>query len=496
MGWLKNERFYLSVLLLLILIMAVRTPLDSDMWWHLRAGEETQSSGNIYRVDTFSYTKEGGKWINHSWLAQVVMFGLFQMGNYQAIALWVGITAMISMLFVYQQMEGHAILRMGITLLASFVCSVVWTPRPQIFSLLLFGLTGLILYRFKWQGKRQLFLLIPIFIVWSNLHAGYVLGIILIGAYVVGEGINQIFGQNPNEQLGWNDIRNLGLWALAGFIVAAINPNGIDMWRIPFQTVGVESLQQLIQEWASPDFHQPLQQLMLLLLFGTFAAVGISKKRLDGSDLVNFAFFGFLALVARRNFGPFAMVAAPILSRHLSSMNEEFQTIMANWPPAKKVMAFQEKSNQSMRNSIQTGINLIVILLLIATSGYKVYSVTKKDFIEKMEYQLFPAGAVDWLNENQPEGRLFNTYNWGGYLIWKLRGYQVFIDGRTDLYGDEIIEEWESIVNAKNGWEDSIDYWNVKIILLDNELPLGKILSEKGWKVEYRDNLAVIFTSQ
>ena len=156
MRWIKDEPFYVLVLLLLILIIALRTPLDSDMWWHLRAGEETLTSGIVYKVDSLSYTRAGQSWVNHSWLSQIVMIGLFNLGGYKALSLWVGIAALGSMYFVYLQMEGHALLRAGITLFAAFVCSVVWSPRPQIFSLLLFALSGLILFRYKWQGKNQL----------------------------------------------------------------------------------------------------------------------------------------------------------------------------------------------------------------------------------------------------------------------------------------------------------------------------------------------------
>ena len=103
MPWIKEENFYLTVLLLLILIMAVRTPLDTDMWWHLRAGEETWDSQAVYLVDTISYTRAGESWTSHSWLTQVIMIGLYKLGEYKALSLWVGVTAAISMLFVYLQ---------------------------------------------------------------------------------------------------------------------------------------------------------------------------------------------------------------------------------------------------------------------------------------------------------------------------------------------------------------------------------------------------------
>ena len=81
MTWIKEEKLYLALVLLLIFIMAVRMPIDSDMWWHLRAGEETLNAGKAYRVDTFSSSRYGENWINHSWLSQVFMALLLRIGD-------------------------------------------------------------------------------------------------------------------------------------------------------------------------------------------------------------------------------------------------------------------------------------------------------------------------------------------------------------------------------------------------------------------------------
>ncbi len=494
MRWLKDEPFYITVLLLLILIMAIRTPLDSDMWWHLRAGEETWQSGNVYRVDTLSYTREGETWINHSWLAQVIMIGLYRIGGYKALSLWVGLSAVISMYFVYFQMKELPILRMGVVLLAAFVSSVVWSPRPQIFSLVFFGLVGLILYRHKWLGKDQLIWLLPIFIVWSNLHGGYILGVILIGAFVLGELINKLIGIESESALSMSKIGKLTMIGIAGFALSAVNPNGIDMWKIPFQTVGVESLQNLIQEWASPDFHQPIQQIMLILMFGTFAAVGLSKKTLDGVDLAGFSIFGVLALTGRRNFGPFAMVAAPILSRHLEDIFESWKLYAEKkWSLFQKLNYFQKESEEKINRTLQLTINVMVLLAMVFLAGYKWISVNNREFIEGVEKQIFPVDAVEWLSEELPSGRLFSTYNWGGYLTWNLRDYQVFVDGRTDLFGDEIINEWEMVISTDEGWQEVLDKWQVKIILINQDLALVSNLQTAHWSEVFRDETSVVF---
>ncbi len=495
MLWIKEEKFYLIVLLLLILIMAVRPPLDTDMWWHLRAGEETLNSRVVYLVDTLSYTRAGEAWINHSWLAQVLMVGLYKMGENKALSLWVGLTAVVSMFFIYLQMEGHALLRVGVVLLASFVSSVVWSPRPQIFSLLFFAITGFVIFRYKTTGKNQLYWLGPIFILWSNLHGGYILGTILILSVICGEIYDQILGEKSEYSLNWEEIGQLAIWGAAGFILAAVNPNGINMWIIPFQTVGVVSLQNLINEWASPDFHQPIQQLMLVLLFGTFAAVGLSKKRLAGSDLISIVIFGFLALTARRNFGPFALISAPVLSKHLADIFPTWKNkLTKRWSIFRKVTEFQNKSEKNINSKFQLFLNGGFVLFLIVMAFWKLIYVTNTDLIQKTEKQMFPLDAVIWLKEEKPSGRLFNSYNWGGYLAWNLREYPVFVDGRTDLFGDEILSNYVDLMAGREGWENVLNDYDIGILLLQTDSTLEKLAAESGWIINYKDPITAILT--
>jgi len=495
MSWLKDDSFYVAVLILLVLIIALRVPLDTDMWWHLRAGEETWNSQSVYLVDTLSYTRAGEPWINHSWLAQVIMIGLYKLGEYKALSLWVGVTAALSMFFLYLQMEGHALIKTFLVLFASFVSSVIWSPRPQIFSFLLFAITGFIIFRFKTAGKKQLYWLAPIFIVWSNLHGGYILGIILIFSVVLGEIFDQVMGEKSENSLNWDEISLLSIWGIAGFVLAAVNPNGIKMWIIPFQTVGVDSLQNLINEWASPDFHQPIQQLMLVLLFGTFAAVGLSKRRLSGSELLNVTIFGILALTARRNFAPFALVATPVLSKHLTSLLPEWKShLTERFKFISNLTQYQNKSRQEINKTIQLIVNTVVVFTLIFTAGYKWINVSNQEFVEKTEQNIYPIDAVNWIKKEMPEGNLLNEYNWGGYLAWYLRDYQLFVDGRTDLFGDEIIENWLDLFNAAGNWEKSIAEWEINTIFLKRDRPIVQALVQSGWVYGYQDETVVVLS--
>jgi hypothetical protein len=109
------------------------------------------------------------------------------------------------------------------------------------------------------------------------------------------------------------------------------------------------------------------------------------------------------------------------------------------------------------------------------------------------ERELYPKDAVAWLQENRPVGPMLNEYGWGGYLIWRLPEYPVFVDGRTDLYGDEILGQWTQVVNARPGWEDTLDRWGIRLVLLPPSWPVTSLLEERGWRLLYQDGQAVLF---
>jgi hypothetical protein len=294
--------------------------------------------------------------------------------------------------------------------------------------------------------------------------------------------------------LGWNSILALFAWGFAGYGLAAINPNGFGMWAIPFQTVGVESLQNLIQEWASPDFHQPVQQLMLVLLFLTVGAVGLSNRRIDGTDLSLFVVFGFLAFTARRNFGPFAMVTAPILARHWVDLNTALkEKLKQEGGIMHRIFNMKDASDKKISEPVQLSVNILLLVFLLFAAIYKGISVSDPEFIHEKEREYYPANAVNWILAYRPQPNLFSTYNWGGYLTWKAREYPVFVDGRTDLFGDEIIAEYIEVETAAEGWHEILDKYKINTIMIGTDTAISKILPENGWNISYKDDSVLIF---
>jgi len=493
---IQNRWFIPVVMLVLVFAMAARTPLDSDLWWHLRAGEATWQSGKPILVDSFSHTRAGMPWINHSWLSQVGMYLLFRAGGSLAIGAAVAALATLSMGLVYMQMGVSPILRAFLILLATPIAAPVWSPRPQLASLVLFGVLAYLFYLYKWQQRDYLWVCIPLFVLWSNLHGGYVLGFLLFVALIAGEMLNHFLGLEGREIVPWKGIARLGVWLGVAWLVVAINPNGTAMWAIPIRTVSIGALRDFISEWQSPDFHQLTQQPFLWLLLATLGTAGLSRRRLDGSDLLNVGGFAFLAMLARRNYGPFAMVAVPVLARHLSALGLEWRVrhrerLEHLIPPER-----WKRLNRPVarRPGWTLALNALFIALLAGAAICKLYWVTTPELVAKYSERFYPAKAVQWIEANQPTGRMFNNYNWGGYLAWELRAYPVFVDGRTDLYDDQFLREYQQAAAGEQGWEETLDYYAVNFVLSEAGSGLDRELGRSAeWAKAYDDEMAVVY---
>jgi hypothetical protein len=482
--WLDTRRLATAILFVAVFAMAVRAPADTDTWWHLQAGRVTLEQAHILQSDLFSHTRYGSPWVNHSWLSQVAMYWLFDRFAYAGLGLWMGAVVTAAFVLVYLQMEGDPFTRAFIVVLAAATSATIWSARPQLFSFLLTAAVAYVLYLFKWKQLNRLWLLPPLFVLWANLHAGYALGFMVFVAFVAGEVFNQLLqGFLPGDDplLGWRGIGVVIGVAVLSALLLAINPNGTRMWTYYLETVRIGVLQDFIQEWQSPDFHPLHTQPFIWLLLATMAAMGLSGRRVDGTDLALVSGFAYAGLLAGRNFGPFALVAAPVLSRHMTAI--ESNLWQARKGPRKRV------------TPTQAAINWSLLVLVVASAALKVQQPLRPAFNEALQRESLPTGAVEWIEANQPQGRMFNHYNWGGYLIWRLwPDYRVFVDGRTDLYGDVFLRKYLKVQATKPGFGETLEEHDVSWVLMptDDALPT-QLACEPGWEQVYRDDVAVIY---
>jgi hypothetical protein len=479
---------------LLVFLMAARTPIDSDLWWHLRAGEESWLTHSPVTIDRMSFTQAGDRWINHSWLAQIAFYLIYKNIGYFGLGGFVALIVAVSMTLLYFQMEGNPITKGFLIAFGCTVAAPVWSPRPQVISLLLFTLLMYLGYLYKWKKKDYFWLVIPLFVLWSNIHGGYVLGVIYLSLFVMGELIN--IGNTDEPKLSQSEIVRLFAFSIAALAVVIVNPNNFSMWSVPFKTIEIGVLSESIDEWLSPDFHEITQQPLIWLLIVVIGSIGFSRKKLDGSDFMLTAGFLYLALLARRNFAPFALITLPIIARHISVLGNELKYGRLKFLGAREKSSYIDRmTNSQFSPKVKIFLNSTLLILLFCACLLKLGMATSGQIIEKFKTQLYPVEAVRWIEENQPEGNIFNSYNWGGYLTWELRKYPVFVDGRTDLFGDEVLDIYSRVITGDEGWDKNLDDYSIDLILIEREAGLtDAIVGDPNWEMVYGDNIAVVYT--
>jgi hypothetical protein len=467
------QRFLGAIVFLLAFFAFTRTPVDADLWWHLRAGHDMWNEKSILLADQFSYTRAGIHWVNAFWLSEILLFLLYKIGGYFALAGFVALTGAVAFYLIYQRSRANHFITAFVVLLAVIAAAPIWGPRPQIISFLLIaGLDG-------WLSKNRLrpphaWVLVPLFIVWANLHGGWIWGFLLLAAHIAGMVLEFFSAASAEQKVEvWNNIKTLLGWSILGALAVGINPNGLAIWKLPFEQVNV-SMQ--IQEWLSPDFHRFDFHPMLWMIFLLLLSASHAPKSVNWSQLFKVIGFAYLTFVAQRNIAVFAIVTAPLLAEWLGNAaailwgtGRNFQISRLPRGPAGAINA-----------------SILILLTSLAVINLAVLSSPGK--VEKN----YPVAAIRWIRNTQPEGRLFNSYNWGGYITWTLPQYPVFIDGRADMYGTDIINQWQDVVRARSNAMQILQKWNIKVILLEPDWPIVRLLESEGWEIVFQDEGSMI----
>jgi hypothetical protein len=464
------QRLLTALTFLLTAFLLSRTPADADLWWHLRAGQVMLEQKSILLNDVFSYTRAGAPWVNAFWLSEILLYGLYSLGRYFALSAFVALLGALTFHIVSKSLRGQPFVDSFLLMLAVITAAPIWGPRPQILSFFLVAL----LDRWLMRSARRQWMLIPLFAVWANLHGGWIWGFLLLAAHIAGLFVQSLFQPEERISLRRQALRLLG-WTALSALAIGLNPNGLALWRLPFQQVNV-SLQ--IQEWLSPDFHRVDFHPLLWMLFLLILAAPFAKKPLNWPQIFKAVGFAYLTFVAQRSIALFAITAAPLLSEWIQAFIESL--------PSKETRPAPDL-NPRLVPILNTA--LIVVLSLAALGN--LFLVSQPERVDEQ----YPVGAVQWMREHHPAGRLFNSYNWGGYLLWNMPESPVFIDGRADLYGDDLLNQWHTVVNADQKALALLDQWNVKIVFLEPDWPIVQVLKAHGWVVKYADDQAVILVS-
>ena len=499
---LTLPRLVTAIIFLAIFAMAMRVSADTDTWWHLRTGEWIVEHGAVPTTDPFSHTRAGAAWLIPGWLVQVPMYALYARLGYAGLNLFTAFFITLAFVFIYIACEGHPLGRAFTLVLAAAASALYWSARPQIVSFALAAVFAYVLWLYRWRGINRLWVLAPLMALWANAHGGFAIGFILIAITLAGQALS-LAGRRlrqraaPDEtlqpapgDLGWRGLAWLAGIGLACALAVMVNPAGPAMLLYPFRTVSIGALQDFIQEWQSPNFHLRQTQPFLWLLFATVAVVIAVRRRANLTDLLLVGGAAYLGFVSARNVALLAIVAPPLLTRHLAEGWDDFRARYPAWG--------RRWSGRVLRDdppgpalAVNWTLLVVVALAALAKAALALPPAANREELAKV----VPIDAADFVQRSHPAGKLFNSYNFGAYLTWALYpDYPVFVDGRTDLYNDVFLREYVDVALGRPGYNATLEKYGVNLVLVEANSILGDRLSESAdWRKAYSDSLAAVY---
>lgn len=456
--------FFLIIWLVLLLAFRERGFYDPGSLWHIKVGEIILNEG-MPHTDPFSYTFEGRPWVPQQWGAEVLMALTHRIGGLDAMLLAFAtlIAALYTLIFRRAMQAGMGPILAGlVTVVCLFVGAFHYFVRPHMFTIIFLGWTmiSIIDYERGRCSEWRLVGLIPLFILWTNLHGGVLGGTMTLGLAVAGWGVvflkgwfsrSQVPGQTPdNASLNGgleSPIRNWRTaFLLCGIVVACgltpfINPHGMEMIRIWQRIVASKVLPAVVHEHMPLNPTEPLGLAIiglgafyLILLLGTFPRVphiswliplvwfALSFKGIRQGPL-----FAITAAVAIADLWPHT-----IWHRLLVKYGDGSLARSPDYSPRPLVAPF------------------IVPALAVVAALYLQVTHTPAPVVGygwvRFDPDFVPVdlnGSVEEYVSHVPAGtRVFNDANLGGYLIYYAPSLKIFMDDRCELYGDDWIKKY------------------------------------------------------
>lgn len=467
-------RFWLpAVLLLGIFAFSVPTIPSADMWWHLSTGRYVVQNHSVPHTEPFSATIAGKPWTAHEWLSGVIFYLAYSRLRSAGPLLLTAFILTLAFWFAYQRSGGPLLARIFALALGVWAASPIFSVRPQIFTYAFAAVFLFVLTRYLETGSNKLLASLPLLtIFWVNFHGGYVLGLTIICLFAAGAVADWIAGLSDASTTK-RRVLSLAAACLACVAVVPLNPNGLALYVYPVVTLRAWSAQTDIMEWQSPNFHLAIFRPFAALLLLTVAALALSPKRPKPSQVLLFLFFALSALYGMRNLPFFVLVAFPLLAEYAFLPKWELPTL-----------------NPGVTKLLQAG---AVALAAVASAAVATGHIGAE--LDR-EQQRFPARAAAFLEAQKLPAPLFNSYDFGGYLIWRLYPqYRVYIDGRTDLYGRPFFDDFLAIYQVSADPRPALNRDGIRTVLVEPDSRLASFLrTQSDWKRVYEDPTAVIFS--
>jgi tetratricopeptide (TPR) repeat protein len=486
-------------------LAGLRTLTVTDLGWQLATARWIIQHHEIPSTDVFSYTAHGQPWV-YPVGSGLLFYGAYLLGGYTLLS-WIQAAACAGTvaLLVWRGSVVSAVL----AILAVPMIATRTGARADMFSVVLFAAFLVLLWQHHQSGRARLWLLPVLMAAWVNLHLGFIAGLALMAAYVAMEASDMVWQER--REAAAEHLLSCWPWLIVTCVATLVNPWGWGIFAAVFrQTSAMDTLTLWTSEWGSASLnwtvmslgfslHNPTGAFYLMLLIGAVAVpVALLRKEIGAAALVSGAaviairhirfeaFFGIVAVV----------VAGDVLASAFAKLSHR-GAASVGWTRS--------------ATGLTIGVALLAVMLACLRSADLVSG--RRYLASGDELGSFGAGLSWWFperaaafiqRENLP-GQIFNSYNDGGYFVWRLGAkYPDYIDGRTIPFGPKLIERNVILMRSppdSSAWQQEAQDRGINVIFVplgrSNGLHLFPVLRQfcasDAWRPVYLDEVSAVF---
>jgi hypothetical protein len=476
-------RYSPALLAFIIVVADAGRWADPDLWGHLAFGRLILTQGHLPPRDIYSYSASGLPWHDHEWLSEAILALCWSgLGVVGLKLMKLAATAATITLLAMGAAETGAPIPLQLTVLTTGAVAIapMLQFRPQLFDFVALSALLLLLARESYRRAGRLWLAIPIFALWANLHGGFFVGLAVLAVYTAVTAIEDLTaGDGPKRAIHISGV------TAACVLATLLNPDGFGNWFTVMHTLGNPLTRAIVSEWQpllfkiAEGWHKsPRTAINFALVIVPFAALMLCfALRPRGSDLalvVIAAMMGAAAYLAVRNMALAVIATITPLCRHAALALEatRFGDTVALAP---------------RRRSHEILVGAIALAIAFATG---LFSSRLPDGYPQ------PRGAIEFMQARRLHGNVLDDFGWGEYLIFHLAPEsKVFVDSRYDMvYPQAVLTDYLDFFLVRPRAAAVLGAYPHDFVLLRVASPgYGFMMARPGWRIVYRDKVAALF---
>jgi hypothetical protein len=471
--------------LVLALLFAVPTLLclygamaaDTDVWWHLRAGDWILQHHAVPRVDSFSTFGAGKPWVDYSWLFEVLVSKLYQGFGLVGLLSYTGamiLAITVALYHLIKRLQGDFNTTVLLTFAAGLAIQRLYSPRPWHFTILFFVLVVDIVMHARRTGKTRELLWLPLlFAFWANLHIQFIDGFVVLGIALV-EAVAGFWWTPARTRLKT-------IWIAAAIAASMsatlLNPYGWHVYQTAFELASQPGVMDKIAELQSIPFRFLSDYCVLFLALGA-AAVLAWRREVKVFETLFLLLAAYLSFRSRRDVWVVVTAAVAIVAAGVGPALDESKEEKQPWTRYWFALPL---------TALATGLFCVVGARMMGTGNAKLQANLSKDM---------PVEAVQFVKDKGYTGALYNDYAWGGYVGWGLQA-SVSIDGRAGVQGTERLERFGATWAAEPTWAKDPDLEKAAVVIGPVKAPLVQVLRlDPRFELRYEDKVAAVFVAR